>query len=263
MKILKILLLFLLTSQISYAEDKIVRIATLYDYAPFCMRNRDYKIHRQLIPVGEDAVGFEGFAWDIVRESYHLMGYTIDLSVYPWERARYAVENGYCDVLFPTGMNKKRLKIYNYSKESVLRTNYLLYVRKDFKLEYIDLESFRGKEIAVIRGFNYGDKWAEADYIEKYNITTIKQGFKMLDTGRIDAFAGYDKTWDYYLKEHSIADKYKKLPYFDSGFEYLVTYRNKNNIIFLDVFDEGYQRLKRSGKADEIINKWFGTEPVF
>ena len=63
----------------SYAEEKIVKIATLEDYAPFCITVGKFESD-QIIPVGKDAVGFQGYSWDVLRESFQEMGYTIHLS---------------------------------------------------------------------------------------------------------------------------------------------------------------------------------------
>ncbi|MCP3923784.1 MAG: amino acid ABC transporter substrate-binding protein [Desulfobacterales bacterium] len=80
-----LILLILLCFTIVNADQKIVKIATLGDYAPYCMADKDVKLN-QIIPVGSDAKGFKGYSWDVVRESFHKMGYTIHLSISPWIR---------------------------------------------------------------------------------------------------------------------------------------------------------------------------------
>ncbi len=130
-----LIFLFILLSQYVFSQDKIVRLATLGGYPPYCILTDETVPVTQMIPVGTDAVGFEGLTWDIVRESYHEMGYTIQLSIYPWERGKHALEIGLCDALFPTGKNDQRLKIYNFSKNFVNYSDFLVYIRKDDDLK--------------------------------------------------------------------------------------------------------------------------------
>lgn len=129
------------------------------------------------------------------------MGFSIELSVAPWARAFKSVLNGSVDILFPTGKNSERQKIFHYSEQPVNSSNFLIYVRKDYPLTWSGLESMRGLTIGTKRGFNYGDKWIAATNISIIDINTISQGFRMLDYFRLDGFIGYETTWDYVLKK--------------------------------------------------------------
>lgn len=241
------------------AEGKTVRISTLTDYAPFCMVDETYTVN-QTIPVGRDAVGFKGYSWDVLRESFHEMGYTIHLSITPWARAMLDVKTGTTDLLFPTGKNTGRQKIFLYSKESINEANYVVYVRADNGIQWTGLESLKGLAIGVKRGFNYGDRWEAATGIMKYDVATISQGFDMMIAKRLDGFVGYEYNWDYYLKEAHLSAQFKKFPAFGSSAEYVVALkRNPRGIELVNAFDAGKKRLIQSGKLDEIKRKWFGT----
>ncbi len=56
-KIFSCIFVFLSISSSSYAEGKTIKIATLEDYAPFCMTVGKFQSD-QIIPVGKDVVGF-------------------------------------------------------------------------------------------------------------------------------------------------------------------------------------------------------------
>lgn len=241
------------------AEGKTVRISTLTDYAPFCMVADTYIVN-QVIPVGGDAVGFRGYSWDVLRESFHEMGYTIHLSITPWARAMLDVKNGTTDLLFPTGKNTGRKKIFLYSDESINEANYTVYVRADSTIQWNDLESLNGLTIGMKRGFNYGDRWEAATGIIKYDVATIAQGFNMMIAKRLDGFVGYEYNWDYYLKEAHLSAQFKKFPAFGSSAEYVVALkRNPRGTELINAFDAGKKRLIQNGKLDEIKRKWFGT----
>ena len=205
-------------------------------------------------------MGFQGYSWDVLRESFHEMGYTIDLSITPWVRAVKNVKNGKADILFPTGKNAERQMIFHYSDEPINLANYIVYVRADNQIEWKGLESLKGRTIGVKRGFSYGDKWKVATDIKKYDVATILQGFKMLDLKRLDGFLGYEYNWDYVLRKEKWRTKYRKLPAFDSSAEYLVALKNNpNGEQFLKAFDTGKKRLITNGKLEDIKSKWFGN----
>ena len=223
-KVFSCILIFL-SINLSSAAEKIVRIATLEDYAPFCTTLGEYE-ENQIIQVGNDAVGFQGYSWDVLRDSFHEMGYTIQLSIAPWARAMSYVKNGKVDILFPTGKNAERQRVFHYSEESINQANFVIYVRVDDPIEWRGLETFKGLLIGVKRGFNYGDKWKAATYIKKTDFGTILAGFQMLGQKRLDGVLGYERTWDYVLKKENWENKFRKLPVFDSSAEYLVALKS-------------------------------------
>ena len=254
-----IFLIGIFTIGACFADEKIVRVATLEDYAPFCMLTNEQIGSKQTIPPGNDAVGFKGYCWDVLRESFHDRGYTIQLTVTPWARAMLNVKKGDADILFPTGKNSNRIKIFDYSQEPTNHANFLIYIKTDRQIKWNGLEGLEGLTIGVKRGFNYGDRWKAAIGITKYSIKTISQGFKMLSANRIDGFLGYEYNWDYYIKQTNLTGQFKKLPAFDSSSEYLVALKsNPSGKKFLNAFDLGKKHLMETGRLNAIKMKWFG-----
>ncbi|MCP3941490.1 MAG: amino acid ABC transporter substrate-binding protein [Desulfobacteraceae bacterium] len=182
------------------------------------------------------------------------------LSITPWARAVQYVKTGKMDILFPTGKNLDRQKIFNYSDESINKANFLIYVKADNKIKWNGVKSLNGLTIGVVRGYNCGDQWKYADGVIQYGLNTISQGFIMLSNERIDGFFGYEYIWDYFLKQKNWKNRYRKLPVFDSSAEYLVTLKsNPKGKKILKDFDNGKKRLIRSGKLKKIKNRWFGN----
>jgi len=200
------------------------------------------------------------YSWDVLRESYHIMGYTIELFIAPWVRSFREIKNGKYDVLFPVIENTERKKIFDYSKESTNEANYVIYVNADSSIEWKGLSSFYGKTIGVKTAFSYGDKWANENRINKNDVKTMLQGFKMLQLHRFEGFLGYEYNCDYILKQNGMKKEFKKFPAFDSSSEYLVALKtNPRGKELLRVFDEGKRKLKKSGRLDIIQKKWFGN----
>lgn len=253
------ILLFSL-SHSTFAASKTVSVVTLFDYAPYCMVDEGFS-SAQFVKPGEDAIGFRGYSWDVLRESYHIMGYSIELKIVPWARAVSMLKSSQAQILFPTGVNREREKIFYYSNEDINSANFRVYVNTDSQIEWQGLSSLTDLSIGVIGGFNYGDKWRVRPRMNTINVNTILQGFRMLKAKRIDGFLGYETNWDYMLNQYKWSALFKKLPAFDSSNEFLVALKtNPNAKTLLHVFDTGKQRLIESGRLEQMHEKWFGKK---
>ncbi len=248
----------LLIATVTLSEEKIVRIATLGDYPPYCFYKEDIPpLFSEKIPPEQDAASFQGYSWDILRESLHSRGYTIQLIITPWSRALENVKTDQADLLFPTGKNSERMAYFSYSQTPINRAAFRVYVNPTASPEWYGLTSLHGLSIGVIRGYNFGDEWNENTQIIKHPLNTIEQGFLMLKLGRLDGFAGYEINWDYTLKQMKLQGYFKKLPVFGVSEEYLVGMKfNPRTQQFLDDFDEGLSEIKENGIYQKIIDKW-------
>lgn len=252
--------LLLVAAATSYAaEEKRVRIATLYDYPPygFYEGGRAPPVLEVVVPPGSDAGRFQGYSWDIVRESFHAQGYTIELVITHWARAMASVKEGNVDLLYPTGMNSERQAYFSFSESPVNDAAFLVYVSQDTDIEWQGLASLEGKTIGMVRGYNFGDEWTDQVGISKYPLNSIEQGFRMLQRGRLDGFAGYETNWDYVLKGMGLQGQFDKLPEFGASREYVAGLKiNPDTERLLRDFDEGLQAIKGSGEYQRIAERW-------
>jgi len=249
------LLLLLLCSPL-FSAPKIVSVATLGDYAPLLFSINNQVIRSTLEP-GEDTPYFDGYSWDIFRESLHIMGYTIQLKVEPWARALKEFEAGEVDLLFPAGKNKKRLAKFNYSQQAINEAHFVIYINTTDSIQWHGLTSLIGLKIGVIRGYNYGNKWNDTKGISKVYVKNIITGFEMLEKGRLDGFVGYEFNWDYHLNKQGWVGKFQKLANLGSTNEYVVALKNnKQGQQLLNDFDLGKQKLINNGRFQAIALKW-------
>lgn len=256
-------IMVLLASGNGLAQDnKTVSVITLPDYAPYTMKKNDSTDRGvEKIAPGEDSKVLGGYSWDIVRESFHSVGWTVELKTAPWKRAMNLFKKGKFDVLWPTGKNTKRLKIFDYSDEPINKANFVIYVKADSNLQWDGLQTLKGKTIGTRRGFTYGNKWNEHKESFKIHETdkTIT-GFKLLKAVRIDGFAGYDINWDYALKQSGMdASLFKKLPPFGQTTEHAVCLKtNERSKEILNTFDKGKKNIIKDGTFEQISQKWLG-----
>lgn len=237
---------FVLLAVQSYvaAEQKTVSVATLADYAPYCYLISDADPDGVFAP-GEDSPSFRGESWDVVRNALHFTGYSIDLKVLPWKRAYVSVEHNQNDMIFPIGRSAMREELFYFSSEPVNSVDFLIYLRPDSEIQWQGIENFSGYSVAQIRGFNYGDVWDMNTGVVKVNVDSIDQGFRMLASGRVDGFIGYEKVWDHYLQQADKQRDFRKLPVFDRTYEYIAVSRdNPRGKALLDTMDTEIARLR-------------------
>ncbi|MEM7407628.1 MAG: transporter substrate-binding domain-containing protein [Pseudomonadota bacterium] len=252
------LLVFGLAASPAHASDKVVSVATLEDYPPFCFAiEGSKKISKEVIPPGASSSRLQGYSWDILRESLHSQGYTIELNIVPWARALALTKAGKTDVLFPAGFNDERAKVFEYSKEPINLAQFMIYVKPESPVVWESLNSLNNLKVGAVRGWNYGEKWNNNKAIRKHEVNKISQLFKMLDAGRLDAVAGYEVNFDYALKLDGNKNTYRKLPPFDSSSEFVVSSKSLPNARkLLDVFDAGRREIVKNGMFDRMVRKW-------
>lgn len=76
---------------------KVVSLVTIDEYPPFSFRLdnlRKAKKEREIIAPDEHASNLQGYSWDLVRASFHAVGYTIILRAMPWDLAVSFAQGG-------------------------------------------------------------------------------------------------------------------------------------------------------------------------
>lgn len=255
---LAVLLTCLALPSLAASEEKVVSIATLPGYSPYCFYRPDADNETwDRVPPGSDSRVFQGYSWDVIRESFHAAGYTLELRIVPWSRAMHELKRGKVELLFPAGKNAARMEYMDYSREPVNTVDFLIYTDGESDLEWVGLESLAGLTIGAARGWNFGDRWERQSGFEKQLVDSIEQGFRMLDEGRIDGFAGYEVVWDYKIREMDRSGEFGKTPPFDETREFVTALKsNSRGAELLQAFDRGKRTITENGTMDRIAQRW-------
>jgi polar amino acid transport system substrate-binding protein len=253
-----ILFLILFWGVDAFGQEKIVTLATLTDFGPYCFKKENsIEIAEETLPPGVDSAQLQGYSWDVVRRSFHEVGYTIKLFIVPWERAMHYLKIAKVDAIFPANRTESREKLFHFSHEYVDRTRMVVYVPAGSTIEWHDLESLKDLSVGVVRGWAYGKKWDENTSIRKEPMDTILQSFQVMDRGRLAAVVGYEVAYDYALRIAGISQKFKKIGDFGVVDEYLMA-RINDPVAGkkLTDFDQGHVLLQNNGGMEEILKKW-------
>lgn len=195
-------------------------------------------------------------------DSFHHQGYTIELKVYPWIRAMEEVKKMKVDLLFPTGKTLGRSKYLLFSDGAINKVDFLVYVQQGNSLQWQGLKSLKGLRISQMRGWSYGNQWAALTNVKKIQVGGILQGFKMLDSNRVDGFVGYFPIFDYTLRKVNWVNQYRKLPAFGSTYEYVVSaINNPRAKELVSAFDMGREAIIQSGQLKKAQRTWLFDMP--
>ncbi|MDP3478310.1 MAG: transporter substrate-binding domain-containing protein [Desulfoprunum sp.] len=253
-----IMILILLVPSPLFAAEKVVTLATLTDFIPFCFKKENaIEIAGEMIPPGSDSQQLQGYSWDVVRESFHAMGYAVKLYVVPWERAVHYVKTGKVEAIFPANRTPKRQESFLFSRGIVDEMRMVIYIPLSSPLNWNGLESLTGLRVAAVRGWSYGEKWENNQHIIKEKTDTILQSFEVLDKKRLTGVVGYEAAYDFALKQQNISQKYRKVGPFETVREYLLAQKGSaGGVSVIEVFDQGRERIAKNGVLNEITIKW-------
>ncbi len=240
------------------SESKTVVLATLTDFPPYCFRiENSRQITEEIIPPGSDSAQLQGYSWDVVRESFHEVDYTIVLYVVPWVRAMHYLTNNKIDAIFPANRTEKREVDYIFSRGYVDHTQIAIYVPADSSLVWQGPGSLSGARVGAVRGWAYGKEWESSKHITKELVDSISQSFSLLDRKRIDAVIGYEIAYDYVLKSEGKMAAYRKAGYLGDVDEFLMGKKNNPAVAqIISDYDRGHELLEQKGTLEEIARAW-------
>ena len=209
-----------------------VSVVTLDNYAPYAFSDSgNTSLSSEKLVPGQDSKVFKGFSWDTLRDAYHVMGYTVYLTVRPWQRALRKFEEGSFEILYPTTKTPNREKKFFYSKEDTNFSSMNIYTKKDSKFVFKGISSLKGMNVGVIRGWSYGPEWEASKFLTVIKNESDEQNFEMLAQGRLPAIAAFSVIADLWLKKNKKEHLFKKHPSFAFNKEYLVSLKSNPNSI--------------------------------
>ncbi len=198
----------------------------------------------------------QGLYFDIVTAVFDDMGVKYEVTTVPFKRALlYAYEGkGIVAGIYKT---KERSEKLDYSS-SFYDSNVVLFVRKKQAFSFSSMTDLRGKKIATKVGWSYGVEFDRArDRLELQAIDgEAEQNFKLVITGRRDAFIDNRISGIVTLKKMGIMDKIEILPRpVNIGAHYLGFKKNTHSGL-IKRFNQHLKTLKSDGRYEDILSKY-------
>ena len=239
------LLFFLCMVGALYAQEE---MKTVYfdNYQPFSWKN--------------DSGIMQGIMIDVLNEAIQTqMGIRISHQGYPWKRAQKMVRDGDADA-FVTVPTAERREYAEISTEAVLTVKVTMFTRKG----HPKIDEFRKiKTISDLNGFKLldyiGNGWAKIKLagFERELCPKMDNVFFKLAKGRGDLFVQNSQVSLYAIKRLKLEDQIVEIPnVLDSTPFNLCIGKKSSYVKILPEFDETLRKMKKSGKLQEIYDKY-------
>lgn len=167
------------------AEDKIIAIAIEENWPPFA--DSDYK----------DG----GYTTEIAKEVLERMGYRVELHFLPWARAISMTQSGKYAGLPGIYFSEERAKSLAFT-DPIFEVEQVFFSNNDSEIVYQgDLQELKPYMIGIVRGYVHSEKFDQATFLNKYEVSSSEDNIRMLLRNRIDLLVDTKKSISYLLQE--------------------------------------------------------------
>ncbi len=196
----------------------------------------------------------KGFNVDLISAVAEEMGLVIDLKLGPWHVLREELETGHVDIMSGMFYSEERDKLVDFSTPYLV-VSHSIFVKKGSAIR--TLQDLRGKKILTQKG-DIMDDYVRQNYPPENVISMESQydALLVLSSGEADA-AILGKLQAYYLADRMNMQNIEAVgpPLEPMEYCFAVPEGRKN---LLAELNEGLVIIKKTGKYDELHEKWFG-----
>jgi two-component sensor histidine kinase/ABC-type amino acid transport substrate-binding protein len=197
-----------------------------------------------------------GMNVDLWQEISKILGRPVEYRLYQWADSQARVKRGEGKVMSFMSFNKKRGELYDFTVPT-FSFKYPIFVHAD-NVDKFDISNLVGKRIAVKKG-GFPRTIIETLHpgAEIVLIDSPLDGFRKLLRNEVDGVVEDELVGNTVLREnefHSIRASPKSLAA-KSGHISVI----KGNLELVRQISEAVQKLKETGKLDQIADKWAGT----
>jgi polar amino acid transport system substrate-binding protein len=233
--------LCLVVASASWAET--VTIGAEDDWAPYCSK------------VGNEA---QGFAVDIVRESFKAAGVDVKFSVVPYARCMAETKDGALAGCFDAARNNALEKDYLWHAKPLFYGPVNIYALTDSKESGLKTKDLEGKKVGVTNNYEYGDEFDSNKKVLRDVANKDEQGFNKLLNKQIPYMVAYEKPANSIFKANkNFQGKFKVIGQTANPALYIAfSKKNPDGAKFLPLFNKGFEAIQKNGKYKEIETKW-------
>jgi polar amino acid transport system substrate-binding protein len=214
--------------------------------------DRDYPPYEFLDKDGKPA----GYNVDLTRAIADVMGLQVEFRFGGWSEMRSALINGSVDVLQGISFSEDRTRTLSFSPPHTI-INHAIFARKETP-PVNSVEELRGKEIVVFRDGIMHDYLASLGFSRNLVMTdTPADALRLLASGKHDYAVLAMLPGMYIIREHKLTNLVPVAKNISIK-KYCYAVR-KGNEELLARFNEGLAILKKTGRYQEIYDRWLGV----
>ncbi|SDL67386.1 substrate-binding periplasmic protein [Pseudomonas indica] len=201
---------------------------------------------------------YRGLAPDLLRAAMARLGDTVRFERHPWLRAQQMVEQGHADILIGPYWTAEREKRFAYGRHPFYQDRIVFYARLDAKTGWKgDLAALSDREIAVVRGWTYGERFENArPQLDLVMVGSVENGLRMLSIGRVGLLASNERNTVPVLMSLKLNTRIARLePIIDTQRGYFAFTRNATGDALRSRFDHAFDALVADGTLARLAKK--------
>jgi len=153
-----------------------------------------------------------GTVTDCIREVCGRLGIVPEFGRFPWKRTLRNVRIGEADAIFPLFHNEERTEFLYYPNEPLGTVKMVIFARKGSGMKMTGVTDLKGKSVAVIAGYSYGNpEFDKYEGAKKVDCDTYADQLRILDRGRVDLAATDEDQFVFSAKKLGFGDKFERV----------------------------------------------------
>lgn len=216
-------------------------------------------------PFVDDKNPSDGLSLEIIRAAYKTQGYEVEMVYVPWARAEAGVKDGTYDILPDVWINEDRKKEMLFS--NYYATNDIKFIKQKMNpFQYNGLNSLKGKNIGVIRGYGYDEEFLNSKLFTREEAGNLIQNIRKLIAQRIDLTLEDEIVATHLIREYdlSVPSSQALLPRIEfvktplsTNYMYISAgYKNPRHKEIIEAFNKGLKIIKENGTYETIFKKY-------
>ena len=201
-----------------------------------------------------------GFLSHIVTEAFALVGVGVEYGFFPWKRSMKLAREGSWDGTAAWADTEERRQEF-FLTDPVAPTTYGFFHLRETAFDWNSFEDLKEVRIGGTLEYSYGaafDAAEAAGTIKTQRVPKDETNLKKLLKGRIDVFPGevmvtYAQIRDTFAEDEAAMFTHHVKAIHEQPLHLLLSKQVAGNEAMRDLFNEGLEQLKASGRYDEII----------
>lgn len=209
---------------------------------------------------GEDLPHYGCSPW-LIEEAFALEGIAVEFGFFSWSRSYQMAKEGSWDGTIDWADTPEHREAFYLSKENITDQEFVFFHRSDYDFQWESLEDLSGKVVGITSGYVYDDVFK--NIMQKGTVTfetasSDEANFHKLLARRISVFPMERRVGYTILQKKFSPDEQEKITNHPIPFQtfrpyLLLSKAVPQNEERMKKFNQGWRKLKESGRVDEIL----------
>lgn len=202
-----------------------------------------------------------GLSSHVVSEAFKSEGIKVRWHFFPWKRSLVMAKRGRDWDGSCCWWPSKEIGKNFFISEPVTKSSVVFFHLRSYKFDWKSVEDLKGLKIGATFGYEYGKEFMGAMNEKKIYADMAPSdelNFKKLLKGRTNIFpndpiVGYSQIRNTFPPEKAKLFTYHPKELQATTLNLIISKQSKNGKLFLDKFNSGLSKLKKSGKLDQML----------